>query len=288
MPRRPITRPVTRPVTTPPVERLTVSTLRPGYLVGLKTSVTGNVKYNKEIIEPEHKVRSGATRARWQTERTITDPEEHVKATQVRMKARMAIVNVCAKSAFGLLCPEENVPRLEAAIAEARKLANDFNRRSNLTRIGVYVISGRIARDDVEAARAINSEVREILANMAEGVKNLDAKKIRDSATRARNIESMIAPGEAGKIKTAIDKGRAAARKIVKAGEDAAQEVDREAIRAISSARTAFLDVDMEEGEDMEIELPEAAPRELDLIDLAELPPVLADPIRRRRSREGV
>ncbi len=41
------------------------STLRPGLLVSLKTSVTGNVVYRRKDIEPDHRTKDGVQRARW-------------------------------------------------------------------------------------------------------------------------------------------------------------------------------------------------------------------------------
>lgn len=268
------------------------STLRPGFLIGLKTSVRGNVSYAKETIEPEHKTRSGAQKAKWQTERTIADPEEHKLASQARMKARQVISSVCAVSAFGLLCPESEMPKLELAVKEARRVVGIFNRKARLTTVGVYVISGRIARDDVEAARAIKSEVRDLLKQMKDGVENLDVEAVRAAANRARNIGSMLTPAAAGKIKGAIEAARGAARKIVKAGETAAVEIDRTAVAAITAARTAFLDV-QEEAEEAAMGAPEVETRAIDLDPEAELPSEAppepetpSAPIPRRRSGE--
>lgn len=220
------------------------STLRPGLLVSLKTTVTGNVQYRKRTIEAEHLTEDGAEMARWETERTIADKAEHEAAQKARSMAGSCVRSVCAHSAFGLLCPENRADELEKAIADARKIAADFNETASLTRLGVYVITGRIAPDDVEAVRAINSEVRDLLADMAEGVKDLDVKRIRDAANKARSIGSMLSPDSTARIQIAIDAARSSARKIVKAGEQAAQEVDRRAIRQITEQRTAFLDID--------------------------------------------
>jgi hypothetical protein len=264
---------------------LEVSTLRPGVLVGLKTSVTGNASYTKETIEPEHKVRSGALRAVWKTERTITDPEEHVKANQARMKARAIVASACAKSAFGLLCPESNLDKLALAMKEARRVVDRFNRTSRLTRVAIYIITGRVAQNDVEAIRAIKSEVRDLLGSMAEGIKNLDVKTVRDAANKARSLGAMLSPGAAGQVKTAIEAARDAARKIAKAGEEAAQAVDREAINALNTARTAFLDL-VEEGEQTEVEAAtsEAVAVDIDPESEAELPPAPA-PVRAKAKR---
>jgi hypothetical protein len=70
--------------------------------------------------------------------------------------------------------------QLDAAIIEARGIADEFNSRASLSRVRIYVMCGRIAPDDVEAVKAINSEVRELLSEMTEGVKKFDVKRIRD------------------------------------------------------------------------------------------------------------
>jgi hypothetical protein len=275
MPRSRTTTQMELPIPTQAAEpELEVSTLRPGVLVGLKTSVTGNASYTKETIEPEHKVRSGALRAVWKTERTITDPEEHGKANQARMKARAIVASVCAKSAFGLLCPESNLEKLALAMKEARRTVERFNRTSRLTRVAVYIITGRVAQNDVEAVRAIKSEVRDLLSSMSEGIKNLDVKTVRDAANKARNLGAMLSPGAQGQVKAAIEAARGAARKIAKAGEEAAQEVDREVLNTLNAARTAFLDV-IEDGEvpDMEAPTSEAVAVDIDPEAEVELPP---------------
>jgi len=241
------------------------STLRPGLLVSLKTSIAGNVKYQKKILEAEHVTDEGTQQARWETERTIINPAELEAAKKARSKARSLISGVCATSAFGLLCPETAADALEKSIAAARGVADAFNETASLTRVHVYIITGRIAPDDVEAVRAINSEIRELLADMERGVKNLDVKTIREAASQARSIGSMLSPDAAARITIAIEAARATAKKIVQAGEQAAQEVDLRTIAAITEARTAFLDLD----DAKEIASPAAEQRALDLAPTA-------------------
>lgn len=62
------------------------STLRPGLLVSLKTSCTGNVSYTRADIEAGHMTEEGKKRAKWETERTIEDPIEHEAAIKVQSK----------------------------------------------------------------------------------------------------------------------------------------------------------------------------------------------------------
>jgi len=252
------------------------STLRPGLLVSLKTTLVGNVQYAKQVIESEHTTKEGKAKAKWETERTIHDPIEHEAGVKARGKARSTITAVCSNSAFGLLCPETDSDKLEQAIAEARTIAEEFNATAALSRITVYVITGRIAQDDVEAMRAINSEVRDLLSQMQDGVKNLDVAVIREAANKAKNIGNMLTPDAQVRMQFAIDAARKAAREIVKAGEGASIEVDKTVIRKITEARTAFLDFDGES----EIKAPVAEGRAVDLEPATNAKPARVERVR--------
>ena len=177
------------------------------------------------------------------------------------------IRSTCAQSAFGLLCPQKSADELDKAITEARQIADDFNAAAKMTRVHVYVIGGRIAADDVEAVRAINSEVRDLLATMTEGIRSLDVSAVRDAADRARDIGRMLSPDAQTRIQGAIEAARGAARKIVKAGEQAAEEIDQRTIQRIAEARTAFLDLEPA----AEIAAPAAEARALDFEPMSEI-----------------
>lgn len=243
------------------------STLRPGLLVSLKTSIRGNVSYDHRDIEREHLTDDGGLVAKWETERTVADPAEYELAVKVRSKVRSVIRSTCAHSAFGLLCPQKSADELDKAITEARRIADDFNASASMTRVHVYVIGGRIAADDVEAVRAINSEVRDLLATMTEGIRSLDVSAVRDAADRARDIGRMLSPDAQTRIQGAIEAARGAARKIVKAGEQAAEEIDQRTIQRIAEARTAFLDLEPA----AEIAAPAAEARALDFEPMSEI-----------------
>src|SRR5262245_52984938 len=220
------------------------STLRPGFLVSVKTSVTGNVRYRTFELEQDHITVEGERRARWETERVITDPEEHERAVKARSLARSAVQTVCAHSAFGLLCPEANQDKLAAAVAKARDIADAFNATAGVTRVSVNVLVGKIAPDDVEAVKAINSEIRDLVDTMSEGLASLDVQKVRDAANKARSISSMLDANAGERVAKAIEVARRAARDIVKAGEEGAVAIDEVAIKRLSEARLSFLDID--------------------------------------------
>lgn len=236
------------------------TTLRPGLLVSLKTHLTGNVQYQKTVLEAAKKDEQGREIATWETQRVVADPDELERGKVARGKAGTLVRSVCAHSAFGLLCPESDAEELEKVIAEARKVADEFNATAQLSRLTVYVLTGRIAPDDVEAVKAINSEIRELMQDMAEGIQSTDVKVIREAANKAKQLGAMLTPNAEARVQIAIETARKAAKQIVKSGEAAAIEVDRMAIRKITDMRTSFLDL----GEDVEIAKPAEQGRAVD------------------------
>jgi hypothetical protein len=220
------------------------STLRPGLLVALSTTIVGNVTYKRQDIEPDHITDDGAREAAWNTRRRVEDAAESERATEVRSKCRSIVTSVCSRSAFTLLCPTAKRPELDAAIKQARDLAEDFNRSATLSRVDVSVWVGEIAADDVEAVKQINKEVRQLIDDMAQGMAGLDVDRVREAADKARAVSGMLTPDAQDRIAVAIQTARSVARQIVKAGENAAIEIDVAAIRKVQQARTAFIDID--------------------------------------------
>lgn len=242
---------------------LNASTLRPGLLVPVKTSIKGNVRYDKKLLDVDTDAEvptEDAELSRWETLRTIYDKREYERASKARSRARSIIRNVCIDSGFGLLCPEEKSDKLDAAITEARGLVEEFNLSARYSRIELNVLIGRIEPDSVRAIQAINSEVRDLLDLIKDGIQRLDVKAVREAASRARAVGQMLSPEAQARVGVAIDEARAFAREFVKAGEVAAQEIDKAALDAIAQARTAFLDLD----EAGEVALPEAEGRAVD------------------------
>jgi hypothetical protein len=219
-------------------------TLIPGLLVSLKTTLTGNVSYR--VTDVDRRVTdSNAQVAVWETERTIADPVEYEAAKKVRSKARSLITSACIPSAFGLLCPERGADKLALMVREAQRIVAAFNSSAKLTRVGVFVITGRVAADDEQAIRAINSEMAELIERMQQGAANLDAAAIREAANKARAVSMMLTDSARERVAAAIDLARKEARRIVKAAETAALTVDSSVVSALAHSRTAFLEVDM-------------------------------------------
>jgi hypothetical protein len=100
--------------------------------------------------------------------------------------------------------------------------------------------------------------MRELLADMREGVAKADPEAIREAARKARELDGMLSPELAGKVSLAIIEARKAARiitaRVAKAGETAADVVRELGVKQMEAARFAFLD--LEEGAAPESEAP--------------------------------
>lgn len=219
--------------------------IRPGLLVALKSTVRGGVSYQRTDIAKDEKT------AKWETTRVIEDPAEHERATKARSKALAEIRAVCAPTTFGLLCPEENETELDAAIARAQAIRDEHNASATFTHVDIYVLKGRIASTDEEAARAIGQEVASLVDSMSQGIDRLDAAAIREAANKAKQMASMLSAEKAEAVDSAIEQARKAARQIVKRiekdGEQAAIVLADIQRGSIQKARIAFLDLSQDE-----------------------------------------
>ena len=255
--------------------------LRPGLLVGMSTSIKGNIDYTKTVLEEEHIDEAGQLVGSWQTDKVVYDAAEQEAAVKVRSKARGFITSVCAKSDFGYLCPESREADLEAAIKKAIDVCADFNFGARITEVNFFAITGRISTDDVQAVRAIKGELNGLLETMEISIKALDVEGVRAAANKAKKLGTMLSEDGQKSLEGAIDVARAVARKIAKAvtaGEQAALVIDENTLAELASSRTAFLDLDGA----TELKAPEAntarvldlAPQADDLSDLlGEEPP---------------
>lgn len=216
--------------------------IKPGLLVSLSVRSRGGVAYEKRDLG--RTVEESTETKAWETTRIIADTAEHERATKVRGLARATIAKVCTHSAFGLLCPEANEPELDAAIAAARKLTEEFNTDAKHTQIGVYALKGRVASTDAEATAAISDEVKGLLLEMERACKSADVEAIREASSRAKGLGEVLdgpaayAVGEAVKAARAV--ARAVVKRVEKEGESAAQVLREMNLHPIEVARFLF------------------------------------------------
>lgn len=178
--------------------------------------------------------------------RLAASPEEDDAAVKARNKARSLMTSACTLSPFGLLCPTVDEDKLNDAVRDARLVTDGFNAEATLTRVTVNIIVGRISADDVEAVRAINGEVIELLAQMEQGMRAVDAGVIREAANKAKALSTVLSLDAAEQLQAAIEAARSEARRIVKVGETSEITANEAGIQAVSTARLAFVDVETE------------------------------------------
>lgn len=230
-----------------------VTVLKPGFLVSLQTRVHGGVAYTRKDLDADVSkgAEEGAEVKRWETEKVVHNKEEFERATKARSAARSAITSVCSQSIFGMLCPDDKKQALDAAIVEARRIAAAHNAFASHTEVDVYVIVGRIAQTDEEAAKAISAELRELMEQMKSATLKGDVAKIREAANKARELGQILSDDVGKKVSAAIEEARKNARDLVKRiekdGEKAADVIKDLYTQKIDTARSAFLDLD--EGE---------------------------------------
>lgn len=231
-----------------------LNVLKPGLLVALNTNVHGGVSYVREDLD--RKEEEGAKVQTWKTEKRVINADEFERATVARSKARSVIASVCSSSSFGLLCPQANEEKLDAAISEAKAIAAAHNDTAFHTKVDVFVIVGRIAQSDEEAAKAIANEVKGLLDQMKAATLKGDVEAIRQAANKARELGQILSEDAGQAVSKAIEEARKNARELVarvqKKGEKVADVVRDLYIQKIDSARSAFLD--LEEGSVQKVE----------------------------------
>lgn len=218
--------------------------IKPGLLVVLRTSVNGGVRYERTDLPAD--AIEGKAVARWETKRVIEDPEEYDRANKARMAAMKEVRRVCAETIFGLLCPESDEAALNAAHARAREIAAKFNEGARFSVVTIYMLKGRVASTDEEAARAISAEVSSLLRRMNAGIDAREPEAIRKAAAEALQLAAVLSEDAQLTVSAAVESARKAARTIVKrAGANgllAAVVIDDIARGPIEKARIAFLD----------------------------------------------
>lgn len=249
-----------------------VMSMKPGLLVALSSRMEGGVKYDRMDLETEKTAGDEAVITKWETTKVVEDPEEHARASKVRGKCRSLVSSVCTHTAFGLLCLASKEEQLNEAIAQAREMADAFNATAKTVRIGVFALKGRIAETDDEAARAVSSELRELLDEMQGGIAEANVSRIRDAAMRAKKMGAVLDDATGKKVAKAVEEARSVAKDIMKKlaeGGDAAEQVAAMVrsikLDAIKEARFAFLD--FEESTAVTEKLPVTNARALDTDD---------------------
>ncbi len=223
-------------------------TIRPGIFVNIRTSIDGNVSYQRVDVITGEKLPDGSEKSEWNTKKLVEDPVELERAIKVRGQARTLVEKLCTKTTIGLWCSPEQKGALDAARDAADVLVAEFNRSAQRTKLWISVIPSRLESDDTRALRDITREVSRLVQQMDVGIKEFDADKIREAATEARRLSSMLSDDKKAKVNAAVEQARKAAtmitKRVEKDGEDRALVLLDIQRSQIESARITFLDME--------------------------------------------
>jgi hypothetical protein len=219
----------------------------PGMLVTLATRVEPPPKYEREEIREPELSADGTETEQWKTTKIIIEREEFDEATAARLKVRALIGAACIKTSFGFLCPTENLPKLDAAFAEARQITDSFNAGSTTYKVKWASLRGQIAESQAEAVAAIKSEVSGLLAEMEAAMKAGEVGKLRSLASKANSLGPLLGPEKTqgrdllGRAVTAYRRvARAIVAKVEKEGEDLAAVLHEANMSPVAQARFLF------------------------------------------------
>jgi len=225
-------------------------TVKPGYLVSIKTYVRGGVSYDREELDKKQQS-TGQEVVQWKTTKITEDPNEHEQASRLQGKISNMLLRHCIRTPFGPICPENKNKLFLKAQQMAEAMTNQFNSQAKYTHVSVHVIRGRIADNDAEATRAIAREIRILSQEMKRGIDAADPQTIRDAASKAKALGQMVDEQLQEKVSKGIKAARKAARQLVarveKKGEEAQQVIAEQNTGPIDQLQAAFLDLEEEE-----------------------------------------
>ena len=220
-------------------------TIKPGFLISIKTTCNGGVQYQRMDIDTKGDG-NGREITEWQTTRVIEDKDEHQRSVLVRAKCSNMLRLACISTPFGYICPESKMDSFMEIYEDAQRRALEFNASASYTRITVNMMRGRIATDDDAAIKSMMSEMETLAQTMTSAIARGDVKAIRDAATMAKQMGGMLDETAQEKVTKAVEAARKAARDIVKRvekkGEKLEQVIGEQNVSPIDQMRVAFLD----------------------------------------------
>ena len=182
--------------------------IKPGLLVGLTSEVSGGVRYQKKYLGTD---RPDPRISRWETTKTTDDPEELQRASAARSAARSAITSVCIETPVGLLCPQDRVAELDAAVTEAERIVAQHNASALHTWVSVNVLPAEIVASSERSNRAIAAQMAGLVDQMRMALETANPKAMREVATKAKSLSAMLAPAQEEAALAAVESVRRAA-----------------------------------------------------------------------------
>jgi hypothetical protein len=166
-------------------------TIEPCILVSDKLTVVRGVSYHRRDLDTTvHD--DGSEDALWETQRHYKNREETKEADRVYAKARQRLRSVCLATAIGFVCPLPKRGELEAAMAEAKALVDDFNKSATWCHINYLVLCTDIAPDNVSGVALLRSTLQETTDAIRQSLREFDAKNARDTLYATKRLVDVL------------------------------------------------------------------------------------------------
>lgn len=238
--------------------------LKPSLLVGAAVSRSGGVTYVRREID-EQTSPAGALTKTWETTKHVANVDELKRAELLAGELRRLLRTVSYPTTFGLVCPKDREPDLDAITEQIKARVMDANAELTGCRLAATVVKGEIKSNDTEAANAIVKEIGGFLTELEAAIHSCDARKIRQTVAAVRGVETILPDVQSKVLKDAVAAARQAACLIVREAEKkgrSIEEVKEELdLSAVDLARAYFLEPDTGTVIDVDAMDPAAAER---------------------------
>jgi hypothetical protein len=255
-----------------------------GYLVALSTSIENGPQYGRADVTTD--LDGTAERKSWRATKYVAHVAEYERAVDLRSKARTVVARHCAFIGFCFLCRDDRLPRLQTDMEDLQSKVAEFNSTAtSAVRVTVNALIGRLARDDAATIAVVRAEVDGLLSAMKNGAETGDVEAMRSGAKKARNAVKMLTPAMEADFGETITKVQKAAKRLVKAADTAAAQVDADVLADLDGARMRFLD--LSEPMPLAAEPVPAPARQLDLGEAPAVAPNTEAKSRKTRKRKA-
>jgi len=218
--------------------------LKPSFIIVGDVAVRGGVQYT--VNNPDEWEEGSEHHKRWETHRTIFDPEEYNSGRATKARLQRQLNEVCTRSAIGLICPYEFEDRYREIVESIKSEIKDWNDIAKTCKLSFYPVEFEIEGANQKVAEALMRQLIELMEDLREALNKGDFKEVRNLLRNKKGF-SEILPDDLGQdLREALESAREQAKELAKqARENADQfELVQRAVDTskVSLARLAFVE----------------------------------------------
>lgn len=221
-------------------------TLKPSLLVAFRVARVGGVMYGKaDVVHDGDGIHDVTT---WKVTKDIPNLPELKEADAVAAACRRLIAQHCVLMPFGLVAAKENEIKLTAAWTEVQTKIDTANATLKGCKLQATCVKGEIVTDDQAAADGMLQYIGGLFTELKAAITVCDAKKIRETVTAMRSVDTLLDEVHSDQLKKAMDAAKKVASKVVvevdKKHKEIATVVQQLDLSPIDAAAVYFLETD--------------------------------------------